>query len=347
MAKVSYDRYGLTANPFRDLASESLEDVEIFHVRLQVDDVLRGVKEEVLEKENRAVIAITGPLGSGKTQRLRLAEAEGKERGAFTALVDVPARSKLAVKAIADALSKASNVGGFSAALGGPAWLRELHGVAAGKSGEWDAGRAGKAIAQALNEHAPAFLLLNDLHNLAPAAEVQPIARVLQAVADAIRPGVLVMFACYPSFFAALTQAYPALGSRINRTLELPVISDDEAGLLLAKKLLAKRLVEEMDPLYPFDREAVEAMNQAAGGNPRRLLETADRVMEAAVAQRVYRIDGPFARATLESLAPPAPAVRPVVPTAPGSGGPGAARAPPPVAVVAAAPLRPVVPKDP
>ena len=89
----------------------------------------------------------------------------------------------------------------------------------------------------------------------------------------------------------ALGKAQPALVSRINKTFSLLALTDEEAGLLLAKKLLAKRLVEELEPLFPFEKDAVALLNRAVGGNPRRLLEIADRVLEYAVEHRAYRID--------------------------------------------------------
>ena len=83
MPGASYERYGLTSNPFRDLASESLDDVEVYHVNLDVDRTLDTIKQEVLEKENRAAVALVGLHGAGKTERLLVAQSEGKERKAF------------------------------------------------------------------------------------------------------------------------------------------------------------------------------------------------------------------------------------------------------------------------
>lgn len=313
MTTGRYDRFGLTANPFRDLASESLEDVEIFHVRLQVDESLRTVKEEVLEKENHALVAIVGALGAGKTQRLKLAAAEARDRGAFLVYVDVPSKGVDAIGAIAEGFSKSARLGGFARTFAPPGWLRDLGAAAKPRGGSWDPVRAGKAIGTALSANAPGFLLLNDLHNLTPATEIPAIARMLQAASDALKPGALVMFSCYPNFLAAVVRSFPALGTRINRTVTLPTLTPDEAGLLLAKKLLAKRLVEEIDPLFPFDAGAVAVLNTAAAGNPRRLLEIADRVLEYATDHRTYRVDAGVVQLTLDASMT-APATAPAVP---------------------------------
>jgi len=120
-------------------------------------------------------------------------------------------------------------------------------------------------------------------------------------VSGAIKPGVLVMFSCYASYLAWLTINQPAFASRVNRAIPLVALSEDEARLVLAKKLLAKRIVEELEPTYPFDRSAVHEINLAARGNPRRLFELADIVLERAVATRAYQIDGDMVRSTLAS----------------------------------------------
>lgn len=299
MTTGTYDRYGLTSNPFRELASESLSDIEIFHVRTRIDDALASIKDEVLEKENRAVVALVGPLGSGKTQRLLLAAAEARERKAFTVYLDITQKSAWILKGLAQEIQKAAHEAGRTKTFSTPAWYREVGSFLNLKDAGYDPVQAGKAIAHALNENAPAFLLLNDLHNLTSTSEAVAFARTLQETADTIKPGVLVMFGAYHTYMEALVKAQPALVSRINRTFVLTGLSDEEAGLLLAKKLLAKRLVEELDPLFPFERDAVGMINRAVGGNPRRLLEIADRVLEYGVEHRSYRIDAEVAQAVL------------------------------------------------
>jgi len=291
MTTGTYDRYGLTSNPFRDLASENLEDIEIYHVTLQVDRALATIKDEVAERENRALVALVGPLGSGKTQRLLLAATEARERKAFTVYFDITAKTSWVLRGLAEEFARSTVLGGLSRTFASPAWYRDVVALQHLKDQRYDANKAGKAIARALNENAPAFLLLNDLHNLQQTAEVDAFVKTLEEIGDSIRPGVLVMFGAYPNYLQALSKAHPSFASRINRTFALPALSAEEAGLLLAKKLLAKRLVEDLDPLYPFDPDAVAAINAAVAGNPRRLLEIADHVLEYAVAHRAYRVD--------------------------------------------------------
>jgi type II secretory pathway predicted ATPase ExeA len=307
MTGGSYERYGLTGNPFRELASENLSDVELFHVNLELDDVLHSIEEEVFDKENRAIVALVGEHGSGKTERLLLAAAEARERKAFTVYFDVSAKAPWILRGLAQEIQKTAATHGYAKTFSTPAWLRGIAALEKLKDEKYDAVSAGKAIGLALNETAPSLLLLNDLHNLIESREVHAFAKTLQEVTDAMKPGVLVMFVCYPSYLAWLTVHHAALASRINRTIVLPGLTNDESALLLAKKMLPKRLVEDLDPIYPFDREAVAAMNEAAGGNPRRLLEIADLAIEFGVAHRLYRVDANTVRSAQPVQVPAAP----------------------------------------
>ena len=287
----SYERYGLTSNPFRDLASENLEDVGIYHVNQEIDDTLRTIRDEVFDKENRAVVAVIGPHGAGKTERLLVTAAEARERGAFVVYFDVPAKTAWILQGVAGQFVKAAKAKGRVKLFSQPPWMRAMNGLAKAKEDKYDAKMAGKTIGAALNESAPSFLLLNDLNNLIESKEVNAFAQVIQEITDSIKPGVLVMFSCYASYIAWLTVNHPALASRINRTFTLAGFSDAEVGLMLAKKLLVKRLVEDLDPIYPFDKDAVHAINLACGANPRRVLELADLAIEYGIAHRSYRVD--------------------------------------------------------
>ena len=305
MPAVSYERYGLTGNPFRELASENLSDVELFHVNLEMDDALRNIEEEVLEKENRAIVAIVGPYGSGKTERLLMAATEAKQRKAFSVYFDVTAKTTWVLRGLAEELQKSATAAGLTKTFSTPSWLRGIQSLQKLKDEKYDPIAAGKAIGAALNETAPSFLLLNDLHNLMESSEVHSFAKCLQEISDVIKPGVLIMIVCFPSYLAWLTVNHGPLVSRINRTLVLPGLTVDEAGLLLAKKMLPKRLVEDLDPTYPFDRDAIVALNEAAGGNPRRFLEAADLAIEYGVSHRLYRVDADTVRTALAGRIPP------------------------------------------
>lgn len=291
MPSQTYERYGLTGNPFRDLASENLDDVSIYHVNQEVDDSLHTIKEEVFDKENRSVVALIGVLGAGKTERLLLAAAEGRQRGALTIYFDVTTKTPWILKGLAGEFQKAATTLGVAKTFSQPGWLRAVGGLAKAKDERYDPKEVGRILGGALNENSPSMLLLNDLHNLVESKEVDSFVQVLQEMTDVIRPGVLLMFSCYASYIAWLTVNHPALAARINRTFLLVALTDEQAALVIAKKLLAKRVVEDLDPIFPFDMEAIKGLNRGALGNPRRLIELADLAIEYAVGHRAYRVD--------------------------------------------------------
>jgi hypothetical protein len=295
----SYERYGLVSNPFRDLASESLDDVELFHVNLELDRLLETMREEVFAKENRAVVALVGLHGAGKTERLLLTAAEAKSRKAFVVYFDVTTKTAWVTKGVAAAVVASAHLGGFKQLFSAPKWFRDILAVQKAKDTVYDPVRTGRAIAAALNANTPAFLLLNDLHNLAATKERLLFVKTLQEIIDGIKPGVMIMFGAFPSFMLQLAREQTPLTSRINRTIVLPRLSPDEATLLIAKKLLAKRIVEGLDPLYPFDKDVVTKLNLIAFGNPRRLLELADAALEYGAAHRSYRVDEEILRTAL------------------------------------------------
>ena len=245
------------------------------------------------------MVAVTGPQGAGKTQRLLLAAAEAREHHALPVYLDVATQSDWAYRDLVAAFDKAARNAGLVKRLGTPGWLRNLSAISKAKAGAHDPKDAGRRIGEALNATIPSFLLLNDLQNLAEASAIEALGKTLEEVSGVIKPGVLVMFGCYASYLAWLTATQPAFASRINRTIPLAAFTDDEARLVLAKKLLAKRIVEELEPTYPFDREAVQELNRAARGNPRRLFELADAALEHGVATRAYQIDADAVRTVL------------------------------------------------
>ncbi len=143
MPALSYERYGLTGNPFRDLAAENLDDVEMYHVNLQVDDTLRSIKEEVMDKENKALVALAGLHGAGKTERLRLAASEAQQRSVFSVYVDIPDKVEALVPALVKAFQGATKISGFSRALSPPKWYRTISALSS-KKGKFEGMAAGQ-----------------------------------------------------------------------------------------------------------------------------------------------------------------------------------------------------------
>lgn len=300
MEKNGYERYGLSGNPFRDLSSENLEDVAIYHVMQSIDVDLRIITDETLERENKAVVALMGGLGAGKTERLLLLKKDALARDAFCAIGGVTTETQLMIRGILESmLENAKRKGGSK--LFAPKWTRTIQKINKNILKEYDPESAGHAIAGVLNENAPSFLLINDLHRLPETEDMDRFLQTLYVITNEIRSGVLIVLSGDDKYFRGVMASHPTLNERINRKLTIPPLSNQEASLMLAKRLLAKRLVDDLDVLYPFTPEAIAVINAAARGNPRLLLKLADSLLDNAVKARVVQVDEDSAKLILDS----------------------------------------------
>lgn len=165
-----YERYGLSSNPFRDLSSESLENIDIFHIHQDVDDELSRMKEEVSYLENKAFVCVLSGLGMGKTERLLLTANEAKENNLFYILRNMTFETQWVIGGILDIILNQEKVGFYSKFISKPKWYKDVVKVKKASKISYDPELAGRVIAQALNENAPSFLLINDFHHISHAS---------------------------------------------------------------------------------------------------------------------------------------------------------------------------------
>jgi len=67
----SYERFGLERNPFTDLSSEAIRDIEKIHVSQEIDSRIADILSDVIGENSGIALSLVGSLGSGKTQRLK------------------------------------------------------------------------------------------------------------------------------------------------------------------------------------------------------------------------------------------------------------------------------------
>ena len=291
MEKTGFERYGLSSNPFRDLTSESIDNVDIFHVEQELDDDLRLIKEELFDKENKAVIAILGGHGVGKTQRLLLVANEAKRNNYFYVYLNMSTETRWTVAAILDAMINSSNLSSLQKAVSAPKWYKDLVKTKKMVKKKYNPQIIAKVIVDALNENTPSCLLLNDLNNLRDTADMNEFVRVLTIIADNIDPGVLIMMSSNLVYFKNFMKRYVNLNQRINQKFAVPALDNNEAGLVLAKRMIEKRLVDNLDPLYPFTEKSVGLLNDEANGNPRDLLKISSIVLSEASEKKAMVVD--------------------------------------------------------
>jgi hypothetical protein len=234
-----------------------------------------------------------GGLGAGKTERLLLLTKEADRRGAFSVMGGVTTESQWMVKNILESIiTKWKTLG--KKGLMTPKWYREVQKASKmiiKEGADYDPEEIGHVIAGALNANAPAFLLINDLHRLPEKEDMNQFLQILYVVTNEIIPGVMIVLSGDEKYFKGVLNANATLNERINRKMFIPPLNVQEASLMVAKRLLAKRLVDDMDALYPFTADSMIALNGLAKGNPRALLKFADFLLENAVKARAVQID--------------------------------------------------------
>mgnify|MGYP006284868193 FL=1 len=313
--KSGYERYSLTGNPFRDLASENIENVDIFHVSQDLDDHIRMIREEVFDEENQAVVAILGGLGAGKTQRLLLTAREAEKHDAMYMIKTVNPRTSDVLLNTLNSIEDKADMSFIEKYVVEPRWTKDIKKakkIVKSKKKKFDPEFIGTALANAFNANKPSILMLNDFHNLPRNKELEQFIQVLYVFMNHMEDGVMLMFSCVDYYFHKVMKKHESFNERINYKLQIPDLKDHEANLMIAKRLLAKRLVEDLDPVYPFNRDSVTLMNDEVYGNPRQLLKLADRVIEKAATLKALQIDAKFTSDVIEEMKekralPPAP----------------------------------------
>jgi hypothetical protein len=124
-------------------------------------------------------------------------------------------------------------------------------------------------IVSAMNRHKPSLLLLDNLQ--------MPEQNIVSFVFDGLEWG-MVVFSC------SECEAHDF------SLLELPPLTDEEAVLIVGKRLALYRYSQNMDPLYPFSHSFLCELNRDAGGNPGTLIERLDSILKDAAEKKIFPI---------------------------------------------------------
>jgi len=294
--KGAYDRYGLSGNPFRDLSSESVKNIDLLNVNQAIDLSIDVLREEVFEKENKAAVSIIGNYGSGKTHRLLMMKHHCDKNNVFNIFLDMTNETRYVVAGVLEEIINNTRLDAYGKFVNAPKWHKDIKKLVKKVKNNYNPVEVGQAIVDALNFNAPSVLLLNDLHNLETPVDMDNFVKVLQEIIDHSNPGVLVMISCNINYFNECLNKYKSLSERLNEIIVLDGLNKDEAGLLLAKRMLEKRMVDNLEPLYPYNVDSVDVLNEVVGGNPRNLLRIASFVIDQAADSRTMTINEDFVR---------------------------------------------------
>ena len=285
-----YERYGLTANPFKEVAIDNIADIDLYHVPQDIDDELVFVKEAIVKEENTETILLTGPDGVGKTQRLLLLVNEARQNDLFHLFMQIHSDMEQVFGHLLTAALENAKLSFTQRTFTRPKWYQAVSRAHKKIRKGYDAELVGDAIATALNENSPSLLLLDDLH-LLPAECDTDFYHTLRVILERVHPGVLVMLTGTEDKVTRRLRRHPEVDDHVDRVLSVPLLTANEAQLLIAKRLLGKRLVEGIDPLYPFTSEAVYLLNESTQRNPKVLIRAANKALEFAAKNREIKVD--------------------------------------------------------
>ncbi|MDV3103779.1 AAA family ATPase [Thermococcus waiotapuensis] len=291
----TYEIYGLSKNPFEQLASEGIEEVEAIHVYQEVDMRLSMILSEVIGNKSSIALSIVGPLGMGKTQRLKsIAKAIEKEGGkAIYVKVDTSDILKL-TRDIFYALNPPKSrtnifLENLSRRLGFIDRLEKM----LSDTKEYKSRDIAELLVEQLKKYPYSALLLDELENMQGAREQEKIQffEMLRHVISTMPPGCVVAFASVPEAYEEYSKIFPAFFMRLHYEFKLRPMSVEETFELVKKRLNRVRIRDTDKPLYPFTDEAIRLIHDLAKGNPRQILRLLHYVLSEAAKRAFDPID--------------------------------------------------------
>ena len=291
----SYEVYGLSRNPFEQLASEGIKDVESIHVYQEIDMRLQMIISEVIGNKSSIALSIVGPLGMGKTQRLKtIAKAIEEHRGkALYVKVDTHDILKLTRDIFYAIKPPKSRTNIFLENLSRKLGFIDRLEKMLSDTQEYKSRDIAELLTEQMSKFPYCAILLDELENMQGASEKEKIQffEMLRHFISNMPDGCIVAFACIPEAYEEYTKIFPAFFMRLHYEFKLRPMSLDEAYELVKKRLNRVRIKDTDDPLYPFTEDAIKLIHRLGRGNPRQTLRLLHYVLTEAAKHRFDPID--------------------------------------------------------
>jgi hypothetical protein len=286
-----FARYGLRGNPFRNPSTNSVASV---HANLGIDDILATYKENVFLKKQSHGVLLIGDTGMGKTHRVYVADIEASTNNMFSRKICLLSQGRSAMNQF---LSNFIPKG--SALFSNDKWQRELSKIKKQvKTGSYDPQMVASHVAEALNKKTPSFVLIDDLDKIQILSDQQYFLEFLFQLLNRIQPGVFFLITMNASYASWLLQKYPN-AKDLFAIQYLTMLQADEATAVVSKWLGSYRLVDNINPLFPFSTKAVHLLNAQGHGSINALLDLSDMALTAASYQKAVVITDQFVKDTL------------------------------------------------
>lgn len=275
-----YSRFHLRINPFTQLSSEGIQNVEEVHVSQSVDSRIAEAIANVMEGASLA-INLVGDLGTGKTQRLKGVQSVIENAGGVALYLKVD--SSDIIRTTLDMFRDFQPVQpqGFFSSL--KSRRKDTYVLT---RENYDSSELGDALKENMSRYPLSCLLLDEMENIMLASDKDLILffEMLRQFISAMPSGCLFIAASTPEGFNRMQELFPAFVVRFHYQLRSEGLSDEEAVDLARKRLEKERKTgkESLNPVYPFEESAIHLANDMAKGNPRILLRVLQIVLSSA-----------------------------------------------------------------
>jgi hypothetical protein len=280
-----YSRFHLKTNPFMQLSSEGIENIEELHVSQNTDARIATAIANVM-KGSAMAITLIGDLGTGKTQRLRGATQVIADEGGMALYLKVDS---------SDIIRTTLDIFEFFLPNESPSFFDSLRGSSRDTytltRENYDSSELGEALRENMGYYTLSSLMFDEMENIMLASERDLILffEMLRHFISVLPSGCLFMMACTPEGFARMQDLFPAFVVRFHYQLRTEGLLEEEAVELVRKRLESEREPgkESLNPVFPFEESSIHLANDMAKGNPRILLRILQIVLSSAASDEL------------------------------------------------------------
>ncbi|MEN6379545.1 MAG: ATPase [Methanofastidiosum sp.] len=303
----SYERFGLEKNPFTDLSSEAIRDIEKIHVSQEIDSRIADILSDVIGENSGIALSLVGPLGSGKTQRLKGVHKLIQESGGMSIYqkidsndiikttldifsyfseyeeeVEQPVEevAELGEEAYAEPyqeenLSFFQKIKRFFSGGRKAAPVVEEYEDSELTRANYNSQDIGNQLIDYLGEYKRSALIVDEMENILTASNTDLILffEFLREFISNMPESSVFIMACTNNAYERIREINPAFVARLHNELFSEPLTDERAIKLVQKRLEYNRKKSIINPLFPFEESAIVLANSMAKGNPRELLK--------------------------------------------------------------------------
>ncbi|MGB9631281.1 MAG: hypothetical protein ACPL09_04800 [Candidatus Methanodesulfokora sp.] len=268
--------------------------------------MLEPLVDEALSNVGSSFLVIVGPMGSGRTIRLRVISQIFRENNASS--MYYPTEPMIGQQIVEEIILMAyRNYKGIDKAL-----KKTIFGTSDQLTKEEiseiisSASNAGNMVVKSLKSSRPSCILLDDIHNVFFTDEswIFFIFEMIREVVSNMPEGSILAMTSGKEAFEEIERRFPALSSRIHDIIRIESLRDNEAISLVSKRVDLVKLRNFQSPLGPIDQEVVVEANKISYGNPVKLLSILERAVDLAVVLEKSSVDMRILDSIVETESP-------------------------------------------